>query len=127
MKDEYDSFRRRVRRERRSVGGVAVADVLTGLLPVLDAVDEARRHHDVAGGFEQVVNLLEGQLTALRPESSGAPGDPFGPARHEVASYRCTDQVEGPTCPVVLRPGHRVGEHLLRPAEVEVTGPPAGP
>ncbi|MCX5521690.1 nucleotide exchange factor GrpE [Streptomyces bobili] len=127
VKDEYDSYRRRVHRERRSMGGVAVANVLTGLLPVLDAIDEARRQHDVVGGFEQVVNLLEGQLTALGLESFGAPGDPFDPARHEAVSFRCTDQVERPTCSVVLRPGYRVGEHLLRPAEVEVTGPPPRP
>ncbi|MGX1267575.1 nucleotide exchange factor GrpE [Streptomyces phaeoluteigriseus] len=127
MKDEYDGYRQRVRRERRSVGGVAVANVLTGLLPVLDAIDEARRHDDVTGGFQQVVDLLESQLTALGLESFGAPGEPFDPARHEAVSYHCTDQVERPTCSAVLRAGYRVGEHLLRPAEVEVTGPPAPP
>ena len=125
VKDEYDSYRQRVRRERRSVGGVAVANVLTGLLPVLDAIDQARRHDEVTGGFQQVVDLLEGQLTALGLESFGAPGDLFDPARHEAISYHGTDQVERPTCSVVLRAGYRVGEHLLRPAEVEVTGPPA--
>ena len=86
MKDEYDSYRQRVRRDRRSVGGIAVANVLTGLLPVLDAIDEARRHDDVTGGFEYVVDLLESQLTALGLQSFGAPGDPFDPARHEAVS-----------------------------------------
>jgi molecular chaperone GrpE len=32
--------------------------------------------------------------------------------------------VDRPTCTAVLRPGYRVGDHLLRPSGVTVSAPP---
>ncbi|GHB61359.1 hypothetical protein GCM10010377_60300 [Streptomyces viridiviolaceus] len=123
---EFDNYRRRVVRDRRAVGEVAVANVLTGLLPVLDAIDQARRHGDVTGGFQRVAEVLEGELAALGLQPFGTVGDPFDPAWHEAVSCTHSDQVEQPTCTAILRPGYRVGGQLLRPAQAQVTEPPAG-
>ena len=124
---EFDSYRKRVVRDRRAVGEIAVANVLTGLLPVLDAIDQARRHGEVTGGFRRVTEVLEEELAALGLRSFGAVGDPFDPAWHEAVSCTHSDHVEQPTCTAILRPGYRVGDQLLRPAQAEVTEPPAGP
>jgi molecular chaperone GrpE len=120
---EFDNYRKRVRRDRRALGEIAVANVLTGLLPVLDAITEAHRHGEVTGGLRQVAGALEAQLAALGLESFGAPGDPFDPAVHEAVSCTATDRVDHPTCTAILRPGYRVGGRLLRPAEAEVETP----
>ncbi|MER5215681.1 nucleotide exchange factor GrpE [Streptomyces sp. NPDC002838] len=125
LKSEYDNYRKRVRRDRRSVGEIAVANVLAGLLPVLDALDEARKHGEVTGGFQQVADVLETELTTLGLETVGTPGDPFDPALHEAVSCTRADHVDRPTCTTILRPGYRVGDQLLRPAQAEVTEPPA--
>ena len=77
VQSEYDSYRKRVRRDRRKVGETAVANVLAGLLPVLDAIDQARRHGEVAGGFQRVTDVLETELAALGLESFGTAGEPF--------------------------------------------------
>ncbi|MFD3499438.1 nucleotide exchange factor GrpE [Streptomyces sp. NPDC058678] len=124
---EYDNYRKRVSRDRRAVGETAVANVLTGLLPVLDAIDQARRQGEVTGGFQRVTEVLETELVALGLESFGTAGDPFDPAWHEAVSCTRSDHVQQATCAVILRPGYRVGDHVLRPAQAVVTEPPAGP
>lgn len=126
VKSEYDNYRKRVSRDRRTVGEVAVANVLTGLLPVLDAIDQAREQGEVTGGFQRVTDVLEGELAALGLRSFGTAGDPFDPACHEAVSCIRSDHVEQPTCATILRPGYRVGDQLLRPAQAEVAEPPAG-
>ncbi|MFD7447054.1 nucleotide exchange factor GrpE [Streptomyces sp. NPDC059909] len=127
LKAEYDNYRKRVRRDRLAVREIAVANVLGRLLPVLDAIGEAREQGDVTGGFAHVAVALETELAGLGLQSVSTVGDPFDPVVHEAVSYRDSDRFEHPVCTAVLRPGYRVGEHLLRPAQVVVTGPPAGP
>jgi molecular chaperone GrpE len=122
---EYDNYRKRVSRDRRAVGETAVANVLAGLLPVLDAIDQARKQGEVTGGFQRVVEVLEAELAALGLRSFGTPGDPFDPALYEAVSCTRSDRVERPTCTAILRPGYRVGDRFLRPAQAEVTEPPA--
>jgi molecular chaperone GrpE len=126
VKSEYDHYRKRVHRDRRAVGEIAVANVLAGLLPVLDAIDQARRQGEVTGGFQRVAEVLETELTALGLEAFGAAGDPFDPTLHEAVSCARSDDLEQATCTAILRPGYRVGDRLLRPAQAEVAGPAAG-
>ncbi|WP_063752855.1 nucleotide exchange factor GrpE [Streptomyces sp. NRRL S-350] len=123
VKAEYDNYRKRVRRDRLAVREAAVANVLSGLLPVLDAIDQARAHGEVEGGFRAVAELLEHCLAALGLRSVGEAGRPFDPRLHEAAT--ATPSATGALCAEVLRPGYRVGEHLLRPAQVRLTDPPA--
>ncbi|MGW7055455.1 nucleotide exchange factor GrpE [Streptomyces sp. NPDC054887] len=128
LKAEYDNYRKRVRRDRLAVREIAVANVLERLLPVLDALAGAAEQGEVTGGFERVARELRSELAALGLESFGAVGDPFDPFVHEAVSYRRSDTVERPTCTAILRPGYRVGGHLLRPAQAAVAGPlPGGP
>ncbi|WP_274564679.1 nucleotide exchange factor GrpE [Streptomyces spiramyceticus] len=127
LKAEYDNYRKRVRRDRLAVREIAVANVLGRLLPVLDAVTEATQQGEVTGGFERVAEALRSELAAMGLQRFGAVGDPFDPFVHEAISYSHTDEVERPTCTAILRPGYRVGDHLLRAAEVAVAEPPTGP
>lgn len=127
LKSEYDTYRSRVRRHHRAVGEIAVANVLSGLLPVLDALDAARKQGEVTGGFHQVADVLESELAALGLESFGTPGDPFTPTLYEAVSCTRADHVDRPTCTTIVRPGYRVGAQLLRPAQAEVTEPLADP
>lgn len=127
VKAEYDNYRKRVRRDRLAVGEIAVANVLTGLLPVLDAVDRAREHGEVTGGFRRVAELLEDQLATLGLESFGRAGDSFDPAIHDALSHTRTARANRPLCATVHRPGYRVGDQLLRPAQVSVAEPLAAP
>ncbi|MFJ5214664.1 nucleotide exchange factor GrpE [Streptomyces sp. NPDC088354] len=123
LKAEYDNYRKRVHRDRLAVREIAVANVLRGLLPVLDAVDRARELGEVTQGFGAVAEVLETRLGELGLQSFGTPGDPFDPVRHEAVGTAGGAESEGPVCAEVVRPGYRVGGHLLRPAEVVVARP----
>lgn len=124
LKAEYDNYRKRVRRDRLAIREIAVANVLGGLLPVLDAIDQARKHGTLDPGMRAVADALETQLATLGLQEVGATGEPFDPTRHEAISYQRSDKVDRPTCTTVLRAGYRVGQHLLRPAQVTVSEPP---
>ncbi|WP_328405176.1 nucleotide exchange factor GrpE [Streptomyces sp. NBC_00390] len=118
LKAEYDNYRKRVRRDRLAVREIAVANVLRRLLPVLDSLAEAEPGE--AGGFQRVAQSLRTELAGLGLHPVGSVGDPFDPVVHEAVSYDVSDRFERPTCTVIVRPGYRVGGHLLRPAQVIV-------
>ncbi|AIA08130.1 nucleotide exchange factor GrpE [Streptomyces noursei] len=139
LKAEFDNYRRRVRRDRLAVGQVAVANVLARLLPVLDAIAEAAEQGQLTDGFGRVADVLETELASLGLTSFGTVGEPFDPTVHEAVAYTPPERTgpaarsapDGPAvCAEVVRRGFLVGDRLLRPAEVSVTGarpgPPAG-
>ncbi|MGI5196746.1 nucleotide exchange factor GrpE [Streptomyces sp. CA-288835] len=127
VKAEYDNYRKRVRRDRMAIRQIAAANVLRALLPVLDAVDRTRKYEPLTPGMKDIAETLETQLGSLGLESFGEEGDPFDPTRHEAARHHVSPDAPGLTCTEILRPGYRVGDRLLRPAFVEVTGPVTGP
>ncbi|MFG2826793.1 nucleotide exchange factor GrpE [Streptomyces sp. NPDC048434] len=122
LKAEYDNYRKRVQRDRLAVREIAVANVLSGLLPVLDALAEARKQGEVTGGFQRIARVLHTELGALGLQSFGTAGAPFDPLIHEAVTYTPDDRLEHTTCTAVLRQGYRVGDRLLRPAQVAVAG-----
>jgi len=122
VKAEYDNYRKRVRRDRMAVREIAVANVLRALLPVLDAVDRACAHEPLTPGLKDIADSLQDELGSLGVTSFGEVGDPFDPACHYALTYHVCDR-DRLVCSTVLRSGYRLGEQLLRPATVEVTGP----
>jgi molecular chaperone GrpE len=123
---EYANYRKRVERDRQAVREQAVANVLSGLLPVLDDIGRAREHGELVGGFKSVAESLEAAVTKLGLDSFGENGEPFDPKVHEALMHSYSTDVAEPTCVQVLQPGYRVGERILRPARVAVAEP-AGP
>ncbi|MEV5433702.1 nucleotide exchange factor GrpE [Streptomyces sp. NPDC052701] len=124
VKAEYDNYRKRVRRDRLAVREIAVANVLTALLPVLDAVDRACAHEPLTPGLEDIAGTLADRAGSLGLVEFGEVGDPFDPARHDAVTHHVSPDADRLVCTAILRPGYRLGERLLRPAHVEVTGPP---
>ncbi|MDN0200474.1 nucleotide exchange factor GrpE [Streptomyces sp. S.PNR 29] len=127
VKAEYDNYRKRVRRDRLAVRQIAVANVLTALLPVVDAVDRARAHEPLTPGLKDITDTLESQAGALGLVAFGEVGEPFDPNRHEALTHHVSEDSDRLVCTAILRPGYRLGDQLLRPATVEVTGPPPPP
>ncbi|MFI6207394.1 nucleotide exchange factor GrpE [Streptomyces sp. NPDC051041] len=123
VKAEYDNYRKRVRRDRLAVRRIAVANVLTALLPVLDAVDRARAHEPMTPGLKDIADTLESRTGGLGLVAFGEVGDEFDPARHDALAHHVSEDADRLVCTAVLRPGYRIGDQLLRPAQVEVTGP----
>ncbi|GCD96696.1 nucleotide exchange factor GrpE [Embleya hyalina] len=124
LRADYDGYRRHVRRDRLAVREAALVNVLTPLLPVVDGFDRARAAGDLTPGVASVVDALEDALAALGLRAFGAVGDVFDPYVHDALALHVATGVDPPICSTVHEPGYRVGDRLLRPARVTVTGPP---
>ena len=127
LQAEYANYRKRVDRDRAAVREQAVAAALTGLLPVLDAIDQAREHGELSGGFKSVADSLQAALGRLGLVTYGEKGDPFDPKIHEALTHSYSSDVAEDTCVEILQPGYKVGERILRPARVAVAAPATGP
>jgi len=127
LQAEYANYRKRVDRDRAAVREHAVAGALTELLPVLDAIGQAREHGELSGGFKSVADSLQAALTKLGLVSYGQRGDTFDPKIHEALTHSYSPDVTEDTCVEVFQPGYRVGERILRPARVAVAEPATGP
>jgi molecular chaperone GrpE len=127
LQAEYANYRKRVDRDRAAVREQAVAATLTGLLPVLDAINQAREHGELSGGFKSVADSLQAALGRLGLVTYGEKGDPFDPKIHEALTSSYSADVTEDTCVEILQPGYMVGERILRPARVAVAAPATGP
>jgi molecular chaperone GrpE len=126
LQAEYANYRKRVERDRLAVREQALANVLHGLLPVLDDIGRAREHGELTGGFKSVAESLDGIVTKLGLTSFGESGDPFDPTMHEALMHSYSADVAEPTAVQILQPGYKVGERIIRPARVAVAEPEGG-
>jgi len=127
LQAEYANYRKRVDRDRAAVREQAVASTLAGLLPALDAIDQAREHGELSGGFKSVAESLQAALGRLGLVAYGEKGDPFDPKIHEALTHSYSPDVTEVTCVEILQPGYKVGDRILRPARVAVAEPATGP
>jgi len=123
LQAEYANYRKRVDRDRLAVREQALANVLHGLLPVLDDIGRAREHGELTGGFKSVADSLEGIVVKLGLTAFGEAGDPFDPTLHEALMHSYSADVTEPTAVQILQPGYKVGERIIRPARVAVAEP----
>src|SRR4029079_16726077 len=76
-----------------------------------------------AQGIAMLRSRLEGTLAGLGLEPVGTVGDAFDPELHEAVFHEPDPEGVDQRVALVVRPGYRVGERLLRPAQVVVRGP----
>ncbi|WP_199570474.1 nucleotide exchange factor GrpE [Streptomyces murinus] len=126
LQAEYQNYRRRVERDRVTVKEVAVANLLTELLPVLDDIGRAREHGELVGGFKSVAESTEATAAKLGLQQFGKEGEPFDPTIHEALMHSYAPDVTETTCVAILQPGYRIGERTIRPARVAVAEPQPG-
>ena len=127
LQAEYANYRKRVDRDRATVREQAVAATLSELLPVLDAIGQAREHGELSGGFKSVADSLQAAVGKLGLVSYGQRGDAFDPKIHEALTHTYSPDVAEDTCVEIFQPGYKVGERILRPARVAVAAPATGP
>jgi molecular chaperone GrpE len=126
LQAEYQNYRRRVERDRIAVKEIAIANLLTELLPVLDDIGRAREHGELVGGFKSVAESLETVAAKLGLQQFGKEGEAFDPLVHEALMHSYSPDVTQTTCVQILQPGYRIGERNLRPARVAVAEPQPG-
>jgi molecular chaperone GrpE len=121
---EYANYRRRVDRERQLVAENAAYKALTPVVEVLDTIDRAKEHGELEGGFKAVADQLERVVAGAGLVRFGEPGDAFDPTLHEALSHLGADpEVQVTTVKHVAKAGYRLGERVVRAAQVLVVDP----
>ena len=129
---DFDNYRKRTDRERRDLSDAVAADVVRDVLPVLDDLQRALAtptspsdRPESIEGYRRGIELIHRQLLdALRKrgvEALEVVGQDFDPQWHEAVAQEppAPGQNEG-TVTAELRRGYRIGQRLLRPAQVRV-------
>jgi molecular chaperone GrpE len=125
---DFDNYKKRMQREREDLSWRAQAQVVAGILDVLD--DLARVAHldpgrisgrDVLAGVELVERKLLRWLDTAGLERLGEVGAAFDPNLHEaVTMVPAPVPEQDHTVAQVLQAGYRFAGALLRPARVSV-------
>ena len=127
LQAEFLNYKRRVDRDRDLVRENATYAALAPITEVLDTIDRAREHGPLDGGFKAVAEQLERIVSGLGLTKFGAVGEPFDPTLHEALSHIGEDpSVEVTTCKVVAKAGYRIGDRVVRAAQVLVVDPAPG-
>lgn len=128
LQAEFVNYKRRVERDRELIKQNATYAALAPITEVLDTIDRAREHAPLEDGFKAVAEQLERTVTTAGLTKYGEPGDAFDPSLHEALSHIGEDpEVEVTTCKVIAKAGYRIGDRVVRAAQVLVVDPPSGP
>jgi len=129
-KADFENFRRRMTSEVQAAGARGKAEVLLGVLPVLDDLERALQvagldpegdsEDGLAHGVLLVFRSLRDTLTKNGIEAVDPTGERFDPQVHEALSTLAAEGVESGTVVETMQKGYRLGEQLIRPARVVV-------
>jgi molecular chaperone GrpE len=128
LKAEFDNYRKRAARDQESLVARAHERLVKELLPVLDdlerALDAADQHEEAK--LEEGVRLVHRALAdALAREGlrEVAVDGKFDPHVHEALLSQPSEAEEGDVVEV-LQKGYELGDRVLRPARVVISGGP---
>ncbi|MGB0101320.1 MAG: nucleotide exchange factor GrpE, partial [Nocardioides sp.] len=128
LQAEFVNYKRRVERDRDLLKENATFKALAPIVEVLDTIDRAREHEPLDGGFKAVAEQLERTVAGSGLLKYGAPGDAFDPTVHEALSHIGEDpEVEVTTCKVIAKAGYKIGDRVVRAAQVLVVDPASQP
>lgn len=122
---EYANYRKRTEANREVERERAVGDAVKGLIPVLDDLERAERHGDLAEGsaFATIAAKLRASVDRLGLTPYGEKGEPFDPQIHEAIFQQPTPDVTEQTVAEVVETGYRLGSTTVRVAKVVVAVP----
>lgn len=132
LQADFDNYRKRMDREKKDWIAFASEKLVLDLLPVLDhfelgLADSANNGAPASfvEGFQLVYSQLRAAIEKAGVQAIDAEGAAFDPHLHEAITHLPSDDV--PEGHVVLqsRRGYRMGDKLLRAAQVVVSSGPA--
>ena len=129
-KADFENFRKRMAAETEAAGARGRAEVLRGVVPVLDDLERALEaagldpegdsSDGLAHGVLLVFRSLREALTRNGVEAVDPKGEAFDPQVHEALSTLPGSGAAPGTIVEVVQKGYRLGDQLVRPARVVV-------
>ncbi|WP_454860448.1 nucleotide exchange factor GrpE [Promicromonospora soli] len=119
----FTNYRNRALRDQEAARNRGVQDVLAALLPVLDDVERAKQHGELSGAMAAIAEKLDQSLQKFGVERFGKVGEEFDPTVHEALMHSTDADATAATVNLVVEPGYKIGEKVVRAARVGVVGP----
>jgi molecular chaperone GrpE len=119
----FTNYRNRALRDQEAARSRGVQDVLAALLPVLDDVERAKQHGELSGTMAAIAEKLDQSLQKFGVERFGKVGEEFDPNLHEALMHSTDAEATSSTVNLVVEPGYKIGEKVVRAARVGVVGP----
>ncbi|MBE3578162.1 MAG: nucleotide exchange factor GrpE [Limnochordales bacterium] len=134
LQTDFRRYRQRMQDEATRLRERVTGDVIGRLLPVLDDLEraaEAAREHDITKAREalvQGVDMVRANFYQALQQFGLAPVETqatrFDPSVHEAVGFEITRELPDGYILRETRRGYRLGEHVLRPAQVIVAKSP---
>nr|WP_216077838.1 nucleotide exchange factor GrpE [Isoptericola sediminis] len=119
----FTNYRNRALRDQEAARTQGTQDVLAALLPVLDDIERAKSHGELSGPMAAIAEKLDASLAKFGIERFGAVGEEFDPTVHEALMHNTDAEATATTVNLVVEPGYRIGDKVVRAARVGVVGP----
>lgn len=120
---EYDNFRKRTEKEKKSIYTEACADVLKAILPVFDSLEMASKSEgnaeDIKKGIEITVKQFNEAFKKLNVEEIPSDGE-FDPNYHNAIMHVTDENIGKNQIVEVLQKGFKRGDKVLRFSLVKV-------
>lgn len=128
LQADFDNYRKRIDRERKDWALYANEKLLKDLLPALDNFElglangvKSNAPEALLEGLRLVHGQIEGALAKSGVTPIDAEGCPFDPHLHEAITHMPSQDVPAGTVMAQTRRGYKMGDKLLRAAQVVVS------
>lgn len=122
LKAEFENFRKRTDREKSEWAARGRAAVLGKLLPIYDALKQAKAGSSpqLSGGLELVLKEIEKLLASEGVSAMETVGKPYHHDEHEVLGVVETSEFPDGTVVEEIQKGFVLNGAVLRPARVRI-------
>lgn len=121
---EFDNYKKRVSKEKEKIYNLAVGDVVTKFIAVLDNLDKAVEAETTdpkaKEGFELIHKQMQDIFASLNIEHIATEKEKFNPEFHDAVMHVEDENFGDQEIVQELRCGYKMGDRVLRHAMVKV-------
>ncbi len=121
---EFDNYKKRVSKEKEKIYSLAVGDVVTKFIAVLDNLDKAVEAETTdpkaKEGFELIHKQMQDIFASLNIEHIATEKEKFNPEFHDAVMHVEDENFGEQEIVQELRCGYKMGDRVLRHAMVKV-------
>lgn len=121
---EFENFKKRSQKERESLYNSILGDIILGMLPAIDNLENAVKAECKDEKYKQGVELVEKQfkefLSKNKVQEIPAEGESFDPSLHEAVSSVQDESKASQEIVQEYRKGYKIGSKVIRHSLVVV-------
>ncbi len=121
---EFDNYKKRMQKEKDATYNLAVGDVVTKFLEVLDNLEKAllaeTKDEKMKEGIDLIRKEMVDIMTTLKIERIATVGETFNPEIHEAVMHVEDEEHGEKEIVEEFRSGYKMGSRVLRHAMVKV-------